>query len=67
MSIMVVNMFKSSTHMIKGLFIGMISGLFLGSSISCIMRDQRKVKRKASRAIHAVGDFIDQVPYMFKQ
>ena len=59
-------MFKSGAYLIKGIFIGMISGIILGASAFCMMKEQRKVKRKASRAIHAVGDFIEQVPCMFK-
>lgn len=65
-SVVVIKMFKNSANIIRGIFIGMMSGIILGASASCMMREQRKVKRKAGRAVHAVGDFIDQIPCMFK-
>ncbi|MDQ5983978.1 MAG: hypothetical protein RUMPE_01007 [Eubacteriales bacterium SKADARSKE-1] len=44
----------------------MISGVILGSVFSCMIKENRRVKRKASKAVHAVGDFIEQVPSILR-
>lgn len=44
---------------------GMIAGAALGYLGSYVMRDQKKLKKKASKAMHAASDFIDDFPYMF--
>ncbi len=59
-------MFKSTASMVKGTICGLISGMIIGGALCCIIKDQKKMKKKAGRALHAVGDFIEQVPCMFK-
>lgn len=50
----------------KNLFMGMLLGVATGAIGCCIMKDQKKAKKKASKAIHAMGDLIDDIKYMLK-
>ena len=46
--------------------IGLIAGMALGLFVGCSVKDQRKMKRKANKAMYAMGDLFSNVPYMFK-
>ena len=46
-----------------GLMKGIGTGLAAGSQL---MSNQKQVKKKASKAAHAVGNLIDDVQYIFK-
>ena len=52
--------------LIRGVVLGMTSGVLIGASLCCMMKNPKKIKRKADKAVHAVGDLVGQVPYMFK-
>ena len=59
-------MCKSGTSLVKGVVLGLTSGVLIGAGVCCIMKNPRQLKRKADKAAQAVGDFMNQVPYMFK-
>ena len=59
-------MCKSGMGLIRGVVLGMTSGVLIGASLCCMMKNPKKIKRKADKAVHAVGDLVGQVPYMFK-
>ena len=59
-------MCKNGMTLLKGVILGLTSGVIIGSSMCCMIRNPRKLKRKADNVVHAVGDFMGQVPYMFK-
>ena len=59
-------MWRESSSWMKGLGIGIVGGVILGHCSRNMMGTNKTVKRKAGRAVHAVGDFIESVPYLFK-
>ncbi len=46
--------------------IGLISGMIIGLVVGCNMKNQHKMKRKANKAMYAMGDLFSNVPCMFK-
>lgn len=59
-------MFKNGIKTIKHIAIGMAGGTVLGMILCCCFSCKNKMKNKASRAIYALGDLIEQIPRMFK-
>ena len=59
-------MYKGSMTLFKGIGIGIIGGMILGSYSKNMIGNNKVVKRRAGKAVHAVGDFIESVPYMFR-
>ncbi len=59
-------MFKSGVSTAKSTIFGLISGFVIGVTLSCMMKKQKKVRRKADKVLKSVGDFIEQVPGVFK-
>ena len=45
---------------------GLAAGMMVGYVGSQLMSNQKQVKKKASKAAHAVGNLIDDVQYIFK-
>lgn len=44
---------------------GMIAGL-VGTAAMRKHKGMRKIKKNAGRAVHAIGDFVDEVKYLMK-
>jgi hypothetical protein len=60
-------MAKTSMGFAKGIGAGIAAGMTVGIVGSqMMMRDKRHFKRNAGKAVHAIGDLIDNVQYMFK-
>jgi len=53
-------------RVVKGVSAGIAVGMVVGSVGSMFLRNNKNVKRKASKAIEAVGNVIDNVQYMMK-
>ncbi len=60
------DMKKKGMGLVGGIGVGMISAAALGLAGAQLMKNSKQVKRSAGKAIHAVGDFVDNVQYMFK-
>lgn len=59
-------MSKNTMGIIKGVGTGLAAGMAVGFVGSQMMKNQKQVKRKANKAMHAVGDLLENVQYMFK-
>ncbi len=59
-------MSKSAMKFVKGIGTGLAVGMVVGTVGSKIMRGNKNVKKRASKAMKAVGDVIDNVQYMMK-
>ena len=59
-------MLKNGFRTIKHTTLGMFGGTILGMIICFMFGCKNKVKNKASRAVHAVGDLLEQILFMFK-
>lgn len=60
------DMSKNTMGIIKGVGTGLAAGMAVGFVGSQMMKNQKQVKRKANKAMHAVGDLLENVQYMFK-
>ena len=45
---------------------GMLAGMVVGAAGKTIIDNKPKMRKKANRAIHTVGQIIDTAQYMFK-
>ncbi len=59
-------MLKKGIKAIKHVVFGMIGGIILGVTFCCLFCGKNKVKNKASRAVHSLGDLLEQVLSLFK-
>ena len=59
-------MFKIGIKVCKGILCGLISGMILGASAICFLKDKKKMKKKAGKVMYAIGDLFEQVPSLFK-
>ena len=57
---------KKTIGLMKGLGTCLAAGKIVGYDGSQLMSNQKQVKKKASKAAHAVGNLIDDVQYIFK-
>ena len=57
---------KKGMGLVGGIGVGMISAAALGLAGTQLLKNNQRVKKSAGKAIHAVGDFVDNVQYMFK-
>lgn len=57
---------KDSMGLIKGIGTGLAAGMAVGYVGSQLMNNQKQVKKKATKAAHAVGTLIDDVHHIFK-
>ncbi len=57
---------KNTIGLMKGIGTGLAAGMMVGYVGSQLMSNQNQVKKKASKAAHAVGNLIDDVQYIFK-
>ncbi len=59
-------MYKSTTNLAKGIGVGMLAGAAAVTVGSMMMKDKKQLKKNAGKAMHAVGDFINNMEYMMK-
>lgn len=58
-------MAKNTTNVIKGVGAGLVAGVMFGIVSSVMMKDSKKNKRKASKAIDAVEGILDGMQEIF--
>lgn len=51
---------------VKGIGTGLAAGMAVGFVGGQMVKNQKQVKRKANKAMHAVGDLFENVQYLFK-
>ena len=51
---------------IKGIGGGLAAGMAVGFIGGQMMKNSKQMKKKAGKAMHAVGDLFENVQYMFK-
>ncbi len=59
-------MTRNATGFMKGIGTGIAAGVAVGFIGGQMMKNQKQMKKKAGKAIHAMGDLLDNVQYMFK-
>lgn len=59
-------MYKGTMSVVKGVGIGMLAGAAAVTVGSQLMKDKKHLKKNAGKAIHAVGELMNNVEYMFK-
>lgn len=60
-------MYKGTMKFVSGIGAGMLAGVAVATVGSKMMKGKNKhFKRNAGKALHTVGDLIDNVQYMFK-
>ena len=59
-------MFRNGIKVIKHTTFGVIVGLILGVIFCCLFGCKNKKKNRASRAVHALGDLLEQILSIFK-
>lgn len=57
---------KNTMGIVKGVGSGIAAGMVVGFVGSQMMKNDKQMKKKAGKALHMVGDLIDNVQYMFK-
>lgn len=57
---------KNTIGLMKGIGTGLAAGMMVGYVGSQLMSNQKQVKKKASKAAHAVGNLIDDVQYILR-
>ena len=60
------HMAKNTMGIVKGVGSGLAAGAVVGFVGSQMMKNEKQMKKKAGKAMHAVGDLLDNVQYMFK-
>ena len=59
-------MSRNAMNVAKGIGAGMVAGVMVGFVGSQMMKNEKKMKKKAGKAFSAVGDLIENAQYMFK-
>ena len=59
-------MAKGAMNVVKGIAGGMIAGMAVGAIGKTVIDNKPKLKKKANKAMSAVGQIIDTAQYMFK-
>lgn len=59
-------MAKNTADVIKGVGAGLIAGVMFGLVSSVMMKDSKKNKRKASKAINTVEGILDGMQEIFR-
>lgn len=57
---------RNTIEIVKGVGTGLAAGMFVGFLGSQMVKNDKRMRRKAGRAMHTVGDLLDNVQYMFK-
>ncbi len=55
-----------TSSVVKGVAGGMIAGIAVGMASKALIDSKPKMKKKANKAMNAVGQFIDTAQYLFK-
>ncbi len=58
-------MAKNTMNMVKGVGAGLVAGMMFGFVSSVMMKDSRRNKRKASKAIDTVEGILDNMQQIF--
>jgi hypothetical protein len=59
-------MYKETMGFVKGIGTGMVAGIAVASIGNRMMKDNKHMKRNTHKAIHAVGNLLDNVEVMFR-
>lgn len=59
-------MYKQTMGFVKGIGAGMIAGAVVGAIGAKKMKNDRRFKKRADKALKTVGQVVDNVEYMFK-
>lgn len=59
-------MHKNTMGMMKGIGAGIATGMVAGFIGSQMVKNDKQMKKKAGKALNAVGNLIDNVQYMVK-
>ena len=59
-------MYKTTMSVVKGVGAGMAVGIAAGVVGATVLGNNKKVKKNAHKALHAVEDLLGNVQYMFK-
>ncbi|MCI9272599.1 MAG: hypothetical protein HFE39_01410 [Clostridiales bacterium] len=59
-------MSRNAMGIIKGVSGGLAAGMAVGFIGGQMMKNSKQMKKKAGKAMHAVGDLFENVQYMFK-
>ncbi len=59
-------MARNTANIAKGVGAGLVAGVMFGFVSSVMMKDSRKNKKKASRALDTVENIIDNMQEIFK-
>ena len=57
---------RGAARVMKGVGTGIAVGMVVGTVGTALLKGNKGAKKKASRAIRAVGDVIDNVQYMMR-
>lgn len=58
-------MARNTANVVKGVGVGLAAGIMFGFAGSAMLRDNKKCRRKAAKAMDTVEDFIDGVKDIF--
>ena len=59
-------MCKSFGQLMKGVGVGMVLGCAVGVAGTCYLKKNKKcIKKNAGKALHSIGDLLDNVTDMF--
>ena len=59
-------MSRNAMNVAKGIGAGMVAVVMVGFVGSQMMKNEKKMKKKAGKAFSAVGDLIENAQYMIK-
>lgn len=58
-------MARNTANVVKGVGAGLVAGMVFGFAGSAMMKDNKKCRKKAAKAMDTVEDFIDGVKDIF--
>ncbi len=59
-------MCKSVICAMKCIILSIIIGMIFGAMCCCKIKNNKKMQRKANKALNAVEDFMEDMPQIFK-
>ncbi len=59
-------MVKNTMNVVKGVGVGMLAGAAAVTVGSMMFKDRKHLKKNAGKALHAFGELVDNVEYMFR-
>lgn len=60
------NMYKQTMGFLRGIGTGVIAGVAVSVVGAKMMRDNRRIRRSANKAMRAVGGLMDNVTVLFR-